>query len=256
MRVIEDPFSLPDDQFRLVTILASGFAASRYALAAQHFPGGGRTLPRSEKVSAPSRGNWTIEPAHKSNALMAELLPDAEPAHEKIASLFDPAKRMQLELTQFTTLYQSYLHRHPGVRLLILNQVEMDAMFPDPRMGFGLTFRNHEQAIEVTDLFVKGLPNRMQNFSLGELSEFRVDLMRQFWNRYFLSLEKCGFDIMKRETSKLGEGAWVGLSIVRLLEIFGSDFFDISVEDLRLNPLFFLKRHPLFRSWVQVGYLN
>ena len=56
----------------------------------------------------------------------------------------------------------------------------MDVMFPDPRMGYGLTFGNHEQAIEVTDLFVKRLPNRNQNFSLAELSEFRVDLMRLF----------------------------------------------------------------------------
>ena len=55
MRVIEDPFSLPDDQFRLATILTSRFAASRYSVAAQHFPGGVRAVPRSEKVSAPNK---------------------------------------------------------------------------------------------------------------------------------------------------------------------------------------------------------
>ena len=38
---------------------------------------------------------------------MGQILSDVEPAREKIASLFDPAKRMQLEMTQFTTLYQS-----------------------------------------------------------------------------------------------------------------------------------------------------
>jgi hypothetical protein len=178
------------------------------------------------------------------------------PQREKVTLSADLARRSLLEREQFSALFLEYLQRFPDVRRLLLNEVTFADLFPDPYYGFGLTFVDHTRASYVTGRFIEGLPKRVRFLPDDDLSEFRVDLMFPFWSRFFDSLVKSGFEIQKRERSPIGEGAWIGLSIVKLAEVFGCGCFNVPVETLQADPMSFLRRHPLFRLHSQVENLN